>query len=325
MSLGIQGQEMLHSDRSTKQGLTQAVLLAILFLALAALCALAQTPAAKKPPRPMLPLTLYHPPYPNNPVKPFRIISNIYYVGMTNTTSFLISTQAGLILLDTEYDDTIPTLSRSIEDLGFKVKDIKIILQAHAHIDHIGGLAGIKQLTGAKVLAMAQDVPVIEDGGKSDFRHLENWKPVHVDQVLKDGEKVTLGDVTMTAHLTAGHTKGCTTWTTTATDNGKKYNVVFVCSMRPNDGVFLIGNKEYPTIADDFAHGFKILKGLPCDVFLASHAFMFDLEGKLKRKQESPNGPNPFIDPEGYKAHLAAYEKAVLDDIQYEKDHPGQP
>jgi metallo-beta-lactamase class B len=244
---------------------------------------------------------------------------------MTNTTSFLLSTNAGLILLDTEYDDTIPTLSRSIEDAGFHVKDIKIILQAHAHIDHIGGLAGFKQLTGAKVMAMAQDVPVVEDGGKSDFRHSETWKPVHVDQVIKDGEKVTLGDVTLTAHLTAGHTKGCTTWTITATDSGKKYNVVFVCSMRPNDGVFLIGNKEYPTIAEDFARGFKALKALPCDVFLASHAFMFDLDGKLKKKQQSPNGPNPFIDPEGYKAHLAAFEKAVLDDIQYEKDHRGQP
>jgi metallo-beta-lactamase class B len=273
----------------------------------------------------MLPKSLYNPPYPNNPVKPFRIIGNIYYVGMTNTTSFLISTNAGLILLDTEYDDTIPTLSRSIEELGFKVKDIKIILQAHAHIDHIGGLAGLKELTGAKVLAMAQDVPVVEDGGKSDFRHGEIWKPVHVDHPLRDHEMVTLGDVTMTARLTAGHTRGCTTWTTTATDNGKKYNVVFVCSMRPNDGVFLIGNKEYPTIAEDFAQGFKTLKALPCDVFLASHAFMFDLEGKLKKRQESPNGPNPFIDPEGYKAHLAAYEKAVQDDIQYEKDHPGQP
>ena len=297
---------------------------AILLLALTSVGALAQAPAAKKP-RPMVPKSLYNPPYPNNPVKPFKIIGNIYYVGMTNTTSFLISTNAGLILLDTEYDDTIPTLSHSIEELGFKVKDIKILLQAHSHIDHIGGLDGFKKLTGAKVLAMAQDVPVVEDGGKSDFRHGEIWKPVHVDQALKDGEKVTLGDVTMTAHRTAGHTKGCTTWTTTATDNGKKYDVVFVCSMRPNDGVFLIGNKEYPNIAEDFAQGFKTLKGLPCDVFLASHAFMFDLEGKLKKRQESPNGPNPFIDPAGYKAHVAAYEKAVQDDIQYEKDHPGEP
>ncbi|MBI2815399.1 MAG: subclass B3 metallo-beta-lactamase [Acidobacteria bacterium] len=205
-----------------------------------------------------------NPPYPNGPVKPFRIIGNIYYVGLQSQTSFLITTPEGHILLDTMTDPEAPVVRKGVEELGFKLKDIKILLQAHAHVDHVGGLAKMKEITAGKVLVMAQDESVLADGGKTDFRGNGKviWTPVRADKVIHDGEKVTLGGVTMTAHLTAGHTKGCTTWTSVAEENGKKYNVVFVCSNRINDGVPFINNAKYPRIAEDFEQAFKALKTL---------------------------------------------------------------
>lgn len=263
---------------------------------------------------------LYSPPYPNDPVKPFKIIGNIYYVGMQNFTSYLITTPEGNILLDTMTDPEAPVIRKSVEELGFKLQDIKILLQAHAHIDHVGGLAKLKELTGAKVLVMAQDESVLADGGKTDFRGDGSviWTPVRADKVIHDGEKVTLGGVTMTAHLTAGHTKGCTTWTTVAEENGKKYNVVFVCSNRLNDRVPLINNPKYPNIAQDLQHGFDVLKKLPCDVFLASHAYMFNMEEKLKRRAQGAK-QNPFIDPEGYRQYVADYENEFRLQLASEK------
>ncbi len=298
--------------------LFRALLPAIVFLLLAGVSGFAQTGAAGQSQR--LHKQIYNPPYPNGPIKPFRIIGNIYYLGMQNYTSFLITTPEGDILLDTMTDPGAPVIRKGIEELGFHLTDIKILLQTHAHVDHVGGLAAMKQLTGAKVLVMAQDAEVLADGGKSDFRSDGRllWAPVRADQIIHDGEKVRLGNVTMVAHLTAGHTKGCTTWTTVTEDNGRKYNVVFVCSNRVNDGIPLVGNTKYPTVAEDFANGFKTLKKLPCDVFLASHAYMFNLEEKLKRMQQGP-GPNPFIDPQGYREYIADYEQAFLDQLQKER------
>jgi metallo-beta-lactamase class B len=251
-------------------------------------------------------------------LKPFKLIGNIYYVGLSNNTSFLITTPQGNILLDPTIEPAAQEIRKNIEQLGFHMKDIKIILQAHAHGDHVGGLAEMKELTGAKVLVMQQDAEVLADGGKSDFRGGEHWKPVRADKTLRDGEKVQLGGVTMVAHLTAGHTKGCTTWTTVAEEDGKKYNVVFVCSVRMNTGVPMVGNAKYPNMAEDFANAFKTLRSLPCDVFLVSHGNMFDLEGKIKRMEQGAK-PNPFIDPEGYKKFVAEYEKAYLDQLQQER------
>lgn len=256
------------------------------------------------------------------PIKPFRLIGNIYYVGLSNNTSFLITTPQGHILIDPTIEPAVPEIRKNIEQLGFKMKDIKIILQAHAHVDHVGGLAEMKELTGAKVLVMEQDAEVLADGGKSDFRGGEHWTPVRADQTLRDGEKVQLGGVTMVAHLTAGHTKGCTTWTTVAEEGGKKYNVVFVCSMRMNTGIPLLGNAKYPNIAEDFANAFKTLKSLPCDVFLVSHGHMFGMEEKIRRMEQGAK-PNPFIDPDGYKKFIAEYEGAYLN--QLKKERAGGP
>ena len=250
------------------------------------------------------------------PVKPFRIIGNIYYVGFSNNTSYLITTPQGHILLDPTFESAVPTIAKNIEQLGFHAKDIKIIINAHAHADHVEGLAAMKELTGAKILVMDRDAPVIADGGVSDFRSdgRQLWKPVQADHILHDGELVELGGVTLVARLTAGHTKGCTTWTTVVEENGHKYNVVFVCSMGLNPGVTLIGNEKYPTIAEDYLRSFQLLKTLPCDVFLASHADFFGLNEKLERLSEKPD-KNPFIDPQGYREYLDKTQSAFQDQL----------
>ena len=213
-------------------------------------------------------------PQSQHPITPFPVIGNIYYVGLSNNTSFLITTPRGHILLDPTFEEWAPAILKHVEDLGFQTNDIKIILNFHAHLDHVGGLAAAKELTGANVVVMAEEADVIADGGKSAFDNAtgeERWSPVRPDQVIRDEEKVQLGGVTMVAHLTAGHTKGCTPWTTVAEEDGRKYNVIFQCSIGTNARTPLIGNTKYPTIARDFAKSFDILRSLPVDVFLASH------------------------------------------------------
>ena len=291
---------------------------AMAFLFLAGACGYEQTATESQPERPRR--QLYNPPYSNEPVEPFRIIDNVYYVGRENYSSFLITTPEGHFLLDTMVEETVPNLSENIEKLGFDLQDIRFILQAHAHRDHVAGIAKMKELTGAQVLVMAQDEAVLADGGTSDFRGDGSmiWTPVQADRTLHDGEQIQLGGVTMVAHLTPGHTKGCTAWSTVAEENGREYNVVFVCSNRVSGGVPLIGNTKYPNIAEDYASGFQTLKSLPCDVFLASHGFMFNLEEKLERLQQGAE-QNPFIDPQGFQDYIADYEQAFLDTLQEEQ------
>jgi len=257
----------------------------------------------------------------NQTVTPFRIIGNVYYVGMSEITSYLITSPQGHILLDPTYDSSFAHIRENIEQLGFDARDIKYIIQSHAHSEHMEGLSLAKELTGARVLVMAGDVPVVADGGVTDFRSdgRQLWKAIRADQTLHDGEQVSVGNATMTAHLTAGHTKGCTTWTTVAEENGRKYDVIFVCSARLNPGVPLIGNKKYPTISENYANTFKKLKSLPVDVFLASHGAMFLLDEKVKRMQQGGE-PNPFIAPQDYKTYVAAYEKAYLDELRKERN-----
>ena len=252
----------------------------------------------------------------NSPIKPFKIIGNVYYVGLSDQTSYLITTPQGHFIIDATWEGGVPEIRKSIERLGFKAKDVKYVLNAHAHSDHVAGLAALKELTGGKVLAMSGDVPTIQNGGASDSADGKpQWPPVHVDQALHDGEQLKLGGVTMVAHLTPGHTKGCTSWSTVAEENGKKYNVVFICSMRVNPGVALVNNKKYPNIAEDFQKGFNTLRSLPCDIFLASHGNQFGMTERIKRMEQNP-GVNPFIDPEGYQNYIATYERAFQDELK---------
>lgn len=252
---------------------------------------------------------LYAPPYVNNEVEPFKIIDNIYFIGLTNYAAYLITTPEGHILLDMMIEETVPQQVAHIKKLGFKVEDIKILLQAHAHVDHVGGLAKFKEMSKGQVVVMAEDADVLADGGVTDFRGDGNqiWTPVTADRIIHDGDTVSLGGVTLTAHLSAGHSKGCTTWTTTAKEGGQTHNVVFFCSQRVNDRVPMVNNPKYPNLPEAFQAGFDTLKTLPCDVFLASHSFMFDLEGKLAKKAQNPD-VNPFIDPQGCKDYVKDWE-----------------
>jgi metallo-beta-lactamase class B len=230
----------------------------------------------------------------NKPFTPYKVIDNIYFVGPQALGSFLISTHAGLILINSDYEVTVPVIRSSVEKLGFKFTDIKILLGSHAHGDHMEGDAMVKELTGAQVIAMAEDVPALQAMRPGN-------KPHPIDRIIHDGEKVSLGGTTLTAHLTPGHTKGCTTWTLKAEEGGKTYDVVIVGSAGVNPGVKLVNNTDYPGIAEDFIHTFNTLRALPCDVPLGSHPGMFNMAEKVAKMGV---GPNPFIDPEGYRIEI---------------------
>jgi metallo-beta-lactamase class B len=254
----------------------------------------------------------------NQPFKPFRVVGDIYYVGTNDLACYLITTPAGHILLDTGLEESPPIIRANIETLGFKLRDIKIILSSHAHYDHVGGHAEMKKATGAKVYASAGDAKLLEKGGKNAFHPLKPFKPVKVDRVINDGEIVRLGGVALTAHLTPGHTEGNTAWSTVAAEKGKKYDVVFVASMSINPGVHMLNYPAWPNIAEVYARSFKILKALHCDVFLGPHASFFDMEAKSKRVSADANS-NPFIDPAGYQNYIARFEKLYNEQVQRER------
>jgi metallo-beta-lactamase class B len=230
-----------------------------------------------------------------NQFPPHKIIGNIYYVGTGSLASFLVVTPDGDILINSTYERTVPVIQKSVADLGFKFSDIKIILGSHAHGDHMEGDALVKQLTGAQVMAMAEDVPALQNmkpGGK----------PHPIDKVLHDGDEVKLGGVTLTAHLTPGHTRGCTTWTMKVRDGAKSYDVVIIGSLGVNPGVKLVNNPDVPGIVDEFTRAFQVSRSLPCDIPLGSHPGMFNLNEKYPKLANG--GANPYIDPAGYKTEL---------------------
>jgi metallo-beta-lactamase class B len=238
------------------------------------------------------------------PFTPHKVIGNIYYVGTRSLASFLITTPTGHILINTNYEAGVPGLKDSVEQLGFKFGDIKIILGSHAHGDHMEGDALVKEMTGAQVQAMAEDVPALE-------RMRPGGKPHPIDRILHDGDRVILGDTALVARLTPGHTKGCTTWTTTVQDagDGRPRSVVIVGSMGSNPGFQFVNNKDNPSIVDEYKQGFGVLRSLKPDVPLASHPAMYDMAAKFARIGK---GPNPFIDPAGYTAELEAVEGLFL-------------
>ncbi|MFL6213040.1 MAG: subclass B3 metallo-beta-lactamase [Blastocatellia bacterium] len=240
----------------------------------------------------------------NRPVKPFRIIGNVYYVGATEVSSFLITTPQGHILLDSGFAETVPQIRENIKQLGFKLEDVKLLINSHAHSDHAGGLAELKALTGARLAASEADAALLARGGKDDFAWGDTltFPPVQTDRLLHDGETIELGGVWMVAHLTPGHTKGNTTWTMEVKEGGKTYNVVFMGSTSAPDYT-LVHNKKYPNIIADYQRSFRILESLPCDVFLSAHGSFFDLKGKMA-KLETGAATNPFIDPKGYREFL---------------------
>jgi len=250
----------------------------------------------------------------NQPVAPFHIIGNIYYVGASDITSYLIVTPAGDILLDGGFVETAPQIERNIQTLGFKLADVKILLNSHAHLDHAGGISELRRLTGAQFVAMDGDVPALTAGTA--------YPAAAPDRVIHDGDTVTLGGVTLTAHLTPGHTRGCTTWTMTTDDGGKTYNVVFVGSATVLPQYKLIDRPgapaTYPGIEADYEKTFRVLKSLPCDVFLAAHGSMYSLAQKREAMSKNP-AQNPFIDPAGYQAYIARAEGVFQMELQKER------
>jgi metallo-beta-lactamase class B len=249
---------------------------------------------------------------------PHRMIGNIYYVGSRGLASYLITTPAGHILINSNLKTSVPLIRANIEELGFHFNDVKILLISHAHFDHDAGSAEIKKLTGAKYMVMDGDVAVVESGGKSDFQYGDDatlrYPATKVDQVLHDGDQVILGGAVLTAHKTAGHTRGCTTWSLRVTEAGNSYDVVIVGSPNVNPGYGLVNNVRYPEIADDYARGFAVLKSLPCDVFLGAHGSYYEMESKYARLKLG--SANPYIDPAGYQNYVVDRERAFLSELQ---------
>jgi metallo-beta-lactamase class B len=252
------------------------------------------------------------------PFPPHKIADNLYYVGSKGLASYLITTPQGNILINSSLEESVPLIRASIEKLGFKFTDTKILLISHAHQDHDGGSAAIRKLTGAKYMVMDADVPVVESGGTTDFQYGKKpgnqYPPAKVDRILHDGDQVTLGNATLTAHKTPGHTKGCTTWTMKVTDAGKTLDVVIVGSPNVNEGYKLVNNSLYPQIAQDYETTFRVLKSLPCDIFLGAHGDYYGMQAKYPRLK--PGAANPFIDPDGYKAYIADREQAFRDALK---------
>jgi metallo-beta-lactamase class B len=251
------------------------------------------------------------------PFPAFKIVGNVYYVGSRGLASYLIATPQGHILINSNLASSAPQVRDSVEKLGFRFSDVKILLISHAHWDHDAGSAEIKKLTGAQYMVMAGDVPVVESGGKADFQYGNSlsmlYPPAKVDRVLHDSDEVRLGGAVLTAHLTPGHTKGCTTWTLKVNDEGKSYDVVIVGSPNVNPGYKLVNNTQYPEIAADYDKMFRVLKQLPCDVFLGAHGGYYNMEAKFTKLKNG--GANPFVDPEGYKSYVAEKEQAFRSEL----------
>lgn len=258
----------------------------------------------------------------NQPVEPFRVAGNIYYIGANEITSYLITTSKGHILLDSGFKETVPQITANIAKLGFKVADVKYLLNSQAHYDHAAGLADLKSLTGAQLLASVEDAKLLARGGEDDpnFGDQYPFEAVSADRTFSDGWKLRMGGVTMTANITAGHTKGCTTWTTTVNEGDEKLSVAFVCSTTA-PGYKLVGNEKYPSIASDFESTFKRMRGLKVDIFLSAHASQFRMDEKLARFRAGA-AVNPFIDPKGYLAFLDATEKAFRDRLTNQQAQP---
>jgi metallo-beta-lactamase class B len=237
---------------------------------------------------------------------PHKIIGNVYYVGTKTLSAFLIVTPSGNILMNSTYERNVRTIQKSIDQLGFKFSDTRILLGNHAHGDHMEGDALVKELTGAQVVSMAEDIPALKAMKAGAKEH-------PVDRVIHDGDKVTLGDATLTAHLTAGHTHGATTWTMPVTEAGKTYQVVFYSSLR-SPAVLT------PPVIDEFKHSFAVVRALPCDVPLGDHPAEYGMAEKYTKLKSG--APNPFIDPSG--CHLESdMQEAMFKAILAEQQNTG--
>jgi len=258
------------------------------------------------------------------PIAPFRIAGNLYYVGGKDLASYLVVTPQGDILINSSLESSVPMIRSSVEQLGFKFNDIKVLLISHSHFDHDAGSAELIKETGAKYMVMDGDVSVVESGGATDFAYAKDTYPkAKVDRVLHDGDDVKLGGTVLVAHKTAGHTRGCTTWTMQVREAGRPLNVVIVGSWNVNPGWRLVDRPQqaasYPGIADDYRRTFATLKALQCDVFLGAHGVYFGMLAKLDRIKTGAT-ENVWIDPQGYRAAVAEREQAFEKELKRQQN-----
>jgi metallo-beta-lactamase class B len=254
------------------------------------------------------------------PIAPFRIAGNLYYVGGKDLASYLIVTPKGDILINSSLQSDVPLIRASVEQLGFKFKAIKILLISHSHFDHDAGSAELIRETGAEYRVMDGDVSVVESGGATDFAYAKDtYAPAKVNRILHDGDAVRLGGSVLIAHKTAGHTRGCTTWTMQVKEAGRPLNVVIVGSWNVNPGWRLVDRPDqpasYPGIATDYKRTFATLKGLQCDIFLGAHGSYFGMLAKLDRIKAGAK-ENVWIDPSGYQAAVAEREQAFETELK---------
>jgi metallo-beta-lactamase class B len=256
----------------------------------------------------------------NLPFPPHHIAGNLYYVGASDIAAYLVTTPAGHILINSGYESTPPLIRDSIVKLGFKPTDVKILLNSQAHYDHVAGQHEMQRITGAKIYSSEREAGILETGGKTDpyWGSRRTYPPVTVDHVVRDLEEVSLGGTTLVAHMTPGHSIGCTTWTLRVTDAGRTYNVVIVGGVTINPGVEFVAHPLYPGIAGDFARTFQTLKSLPCDIFLGAHGGYYDMKAKYARIKPG-TGAAAFVDPQGYRTFIDHHQKVFEDQLAREK------
>jgi metallo-beta-lactamase class B len=252
------------------------------------------------------------------PDEPEHIVGPLYFVGTKGLGVFLFTTAVGHILMNTGMPSSGPMIEQSIRKLGFKPEDIKVMVNGHAHIDHAGAFAYLKDKYDAQVSIMVTDVPAMESGDKGDFKYADDfaYPPVKVDRILRDGDTIKLGDVLLTAYHTPGHTRGATTWVANVVADGKTYVVAFPDGAGFNPGYRLANNPSYPGIADDFRNTHHFLEMLKPDIWLAQHNEYYDLAGK--RQRAKIEGVSAWIDPEGYRRFIAGKKRAFEDEIDLE-------
>jgi metallo-beta-lactamase class B len=255
------------------------------------------------------------------PFPPFRIVGNLYWVGSYDLATYLITTPQGHILINTGVGDTAKQIKASVEQLGFKLADTKILTATHGHFDHVAGMAALKRMTGARLIVSEQDKELLESGGKLDFRFGDTpgarFEPVTVDGTFKDSDTISLGGTVLTAHHHPGHTKGATSFTLNVQESGKTYRVVIANMGSINPGVTVSGMAKYPGIAEDYARTFKAQKDMQIDVWLASHASQFKLHEKYKPGDAF--NPDRFVDPQGFRAAVEQLEKTYREQLARER------
>lgn len=235
-------------------------------------------------------------------IEPFQVAGPLYYVGTADLASYLVATPAGHVLIDVPLDENAPLVLDNIRKLGFDPTDVEIQLASHAHFDHVGGIATALRTTGAKLAVSERDAKLLGDGGKGDFflGDTASYPPAKADRILQDGERVRLGGVTLTAHLTPGHTRGCTTWSVSLAAEGETLEVVSVCSLSVLPGYRLApADESYPGIARDYCTSVETLRSLQPDVFLGAHGSFFGLLDKVERQRAGDR--RAFVDPGGYR------------------------